>query len=153
MCAALPYFCASHKGVHKYIVTSIKEDWWLGPEGWRPRHQANTLECMRHHSVRKWKCIMRFEIMSPLYLKKKVSKFQPHYILSLSTGLHAPVYSVCATLFMYIHVFEFQTLFRGWGWRGGGRKSLNRIFWQKIYPCRFSICVKYWLDSSERLRL
>ena len=46
-----------------YIVTSLKR---LGQvaravRGRRPRHQASTLECVRHHSVRKWKYIVRFE--------------------------------------------------------------------------------------------
>ena len=34
----------------------------------------------------------------------KMSNFKPHYILSLSTGLCAPVYSVCAT----IHELEYE---------------------------------------------
>ena len=30
--------------------------------------------------------------------RKKLSNFKPHYILSLSTGLHAPVYSACVLI-------------------------------------------------------
>ena len=69
-CATIPrlrlllYLHSSHQGVRKYIVTSIQEDrlggWGL--RGRRLRHQASTLECMRQHSIRKLKYIMRFEI-------------------------------------------------------------------------------------------
>ena len=59
----------------------------LGPVG----PKALTLG-VRHHSVRKWKYMMRFEIRY-FFLKKKVFNFKPHYILSLSTGLPAQLYS------------------------------------------------------------
>ena len=40
----------------------ILTDYLLGQlRGRRPRYWASTLECMRHHFVRKWKYIMRFE--------------------------------------------------------------------------------------------
>ena len=32
--------------------------------GRRLQHYASTLECVRHHYVRKWKYIVRFEIIS-----------------------------------------------------------------------------------------
>ena len=50
---------------------------------------------MRHHSVRKWKDVMRFEIRYFfLDLKKKVSNFKLHYILPLLNGMvaHALTY-------------------------------------------------------------
>ena len=64
---------------------------------------------MRHYSVRKWKYILKFEIKylfleiwsSPKGLtqsQKKVSHFKPHYMLSLSTGWRALLYSACATI-------------------------------------------------------
>ena len=56
----------------------------------RPVH-----ECMRHLSVRKWKYIMRFEIR---YFSNK-----PHYILSLSTALHAQLYSASSKVNVYGH--------------------------------------------------
>ena len=51
-------------------------------------------ECVRHHSVRKWKDIQRFEIR---YFFIEVG-LKPHYILLLSTSLRAPVYSACASI-------------------------------------------------------
>ena len=53
----------------------------------RARHSASTLECVRHHSVRKWKDIMRFEIR--------------YFLLEVGLspkGLRAPVYSACVTI-------------------------------------------------------
>ena len=62
-------------------------------------------------------------------------------MLSLSTGLRAPVYSACATIFVILLLFYFCTLlflhisifahFSGGGGGGGvggvgGQKSLNR---------------------------
>ena len=42
---------------------------------------------------------MRFEIRYFfIEIGLKVCNFKPHYILSLSTGLRAPVYSACATI-------------------------------------------------------
>ena len=42
---------------------------------------------------------MRFEIRYFfIEIGLKVCNFKPHYILSLSTGLCAPVYSACATI-------------------------------------------------------
>ena len=37
--------------------------------------------------------------------KKKLSNFKPHYILSLSTGLRAPVYSACVLISTWTIVF------------------------------------------------
>ena len=86
-------------------------------------------QCVRHHSVRKWKDIIRFEIRY-FFLKKKVSKFKPHYMLSLSTGLRAPVYSECATILGCVrHISacycKFLRKVRLGGWGSEGPKGLT----------------------------
>ena len=57
------YFCPRrHQCVRNYIETSIEEARFGQLRGRRPQYQASALECVRHHSVRKWKYIMKFEL-------------------------------------------------------------------------------------------
>ena len=46
--------------VYSNFIKKVRLGGW-GLRGRRPRHQASTLECVHHHSVRKWKYILRFE--------------------------------------------------------------------------------------------
>ena len=52
--------CVRYISACASIVTSLKR--FVTLRGRRPCLKVSALECMRHHSVRKWKYIMRFEI-------------------------------------------------------------------------------------------
>ena len=126
---------------------------------------------------------MRFEIryffleigLSPLGLTKpqeKVSNFKPHYMLSLSTGLRAPVCSACnnalecgqhyvrvcameyftgkpisiCTFFYneYVtYIWILLATFWWWWWWGGGAQTMTKIiFFKEILSSNYMCLFK-----------
>ena len=58
-------------------------------------------------------------------IKTKYTLFKLYYVLSLSMGYRALLYSACATIAVYSYM-EFCTLLIGGGEGGGGPKYFSR---------------------------